>query len=478
MIYNTYIIARIIRIVPFELFVNKSYLWEAVLADCKKDCRTLNEYKDKLAEANTKLDILLDNIPGGVLSYDAESGKFDFIGAGCLSIFHCTEEQFREHFYNSFDLMVMKADRAKVKEMISNQIQFFDTVELTYRVKDFMDNVMWIYHKGRLVKKKDGSAKFYIVISDVTEEKLVQGQLQKINEQLYIETERYKLIEEAVDNIQYDYDTIDDILTSSEKDVQGNRRVIRDCIKDEVIKNAIHPDDYPTFFSMWDEAVHAPAKGVVEYRARYETGDYVWYRLNYASFADKNDRIIRMVGSAKEITKEKEEQEQLKARVELDGMTGLLNKVATQVAIEKYITNCDIGICHALLMIDTDNFKSVNDTLGHMYGDKVIRFVAAAIKETFRESDYVGRIGGDEFLVFMKHTTPSITEERAGVLNRAIEHTFTQDGQSVSVSCSIGIAYYGRDGEDFNTLFKHADDALYDAKESGKNQFRVYRHKD
>lgn len=437
---------------------------------------TIEEYKEKLAEANTKLDILLDNIPGGVLSYDAETGKFDFVSSGCLSIFHCTEAQFREHFYNSFELMVMKADRAKVREMISTQIQFFDTVELTYRVKDIMDNVMWIYHKGRLVKKKDGTAKYYIVISDVTDEKLVQAQLQQINEKLYMETERYKLLEEAVDNTEFDYDTTTDILVSSDKDERGNERKIRDFAKDGIARSAIHPDDYPTYLSMMETALKEPSKGVVEYRARYNTGDYVWYRLNYASFADKSDRIIRVVGSAKEITREKEEQEELRAQIELDGMTGLLNKVATQLAVEEYIKDCDIGICHAMLMIDTDNFKSVNDTLGHMYGDKVIKFVASAIRDTFRESDFVGRIGGDEFLVFMKHTTPSITEERASVLNRAIEHTFSQDGQSVSVSCSIGIAYYGRDGEDFDTLYRHADEALYAAKEAGKNQYSVYRH--
>lgn len=434
----------------------------------------LKQTQEKLAEANMKLDILLDNIPGGVLSYDAETGKFDFVSSGCLAIFHCTEEEFREQFYNCFDLMVIKQDRAKVKEIIENQIKFFDTVEMTYRVKDLMDNTMWIYHKGRLVRDADGHGKFYIVISDVTEEKLVQAQLQQINEQLYMETERYKLIEEAVDNIQYDYNVLTDSVTCSVKDSDGNRRVIESYLTGGVMKKTIHEEDFPTFYDMWSHALREPTKGVMEYRSCLTTEDFVWYRLNYASFADKSDRVIRLVGSAKEITEEKAEQEALKAKIELDGMTGLLNKVATQMSIEEYIKDCDIGICHAMLMIDTDNFKAVNDTLGHMYGDKVIKFVARAIQETFRESDFVGRIGGDEFLVFMKHTTPNITEERARVLNRAIEHTFHQDGESVAISCSIGIAYYGRDGEDFDTLFKNADAALYEAKEAGKNQYKVY----
>lgn len=442
--------------------------------ECMDSCLLLKKKEEQLAEANAKLDILLENIPGGVMSYEADSGKFDFLSSGCLAIFHCTEEQFREKFYNCFDLMIMKQDRAKTKELIENQIRFFDSVELTYRVQDFMDNVMWIYHKGRLVTDKNGRKKFYVVISDVTEEKLVQSQMQQINEQLYIETERYKLIEEAGDTIQYDYDVLADALTSSCKDPSGNRRVYERIQADHLLKSVIHEEDYSIALDMLRKALLEPSKGVMEFRSCLECDSYVWYRFNYASFSDKNGRIIRLVGSAKNISDEKAEQEVLKAQIELDGMTGLLNKVAMQLAVEEYIKDCDIGICHAMLMIDTDNFKAVNDTLGHQYGDKVIKFVAKAISKTFRESDLVGRVGGDEFMVFMKHTTPTITEERAEALNASIEHTFTDQGQAVHISCSIGISYYGRDGEDYNTLFTCADKALYEAKELGKNQYKVF----
>lgn len=444
---------------------------------CENDCQVLKETRQKLEEANTKLDVLLSNIPGGVLSYDANTGKFDFVSEGCLAIFQCTEEKFREQYYNSFELMVIKQDRAKVKELIDNQIQFFDTVELTYRVKDMMDHIMWIYHKGRLVKDSEGNSKFYIVISDITEEKLVQAQLQQINEKLYIETERYKLIEEAVDNIQYDYEVITDTLVLSLKDEDGNRLKIENYMASGEMKHLIHEEDFPTFYDMWVNALREPTKGVVEFQSCIEGSEYIWYRLSYASFADKNDRVVRLVGSAKNISEEKAEQEELKAKIELDGMTGLLNKVAMQITIENYIKDCDIGVCHAMIMIDTDNFKAVNDNLGHQYGDEAICFVANAIKETFRESDFIGRVGGDEFMVFMKHTTAHITEERAKVLNRAIKKIFEKDGVSVSISCSIGIAYYGRDGENYDILFKNADSALYEAKKSGKNQYRVFSNR-
>ncbi|MBR5376913.1 MAG: diguanylate cyclase [Lachnospiraceae bacterium] len=442
--------------------------------DVKKteETQEISALKAELEKTRLKLDILLDNIPGGVFSYDADSGKIDYISRGVLSIFQCSEEQFREHYYNSFDVFVNKADRAMVKEMIENQISFFETVELTYRVKDMTDNIMWIYHKGRLVNNDDGTRSFFVVISDITTEKLAQQRLAEINEKLYMETERYKLIEEAVDNTQYDYDVLNDVLTTSGKDEEGNRITVPDFRKKDIYKAVIREEDFPAFKKAMRQALREQKKGVVEYRAKNEQGEVRWYRLNYASF-EHRDTVVRIVGSEKDINEEKLRDEELKAKVGRDGMTGLLNKTTMESKVANFISSSEPGSCHALLMVDTDNFKSVNDNLGHPFGDEVIRFVAGSIKDTFRESDFVGRMGGDEFMVLMKDTTPLITMERAAELNRKIKRTFTERDITVGISCSIGIAFYSEDGANYDDLYKAADGALYEAKEAGKNCFRV-----
>ncbi|MCR5488098.1 MAG: GGDEF domain-containing protein [Lachnospiraceae bacterium] len=442
-----------------------------------KTSESFVELKEKLEEAESKLRILMDNIPGGVLVYDADTGKILEVSDGCLSTFDCTEEQFRDHYYNNFDLFVMKEDRAKVKEQVAVQTQFFGVVELLYRVLDLNGNVVWISHKARLVDERDGRRVFYAVLSDVTNEQLVQKELAKRNRQLKEESERYALLEEATDNVTYDYDVVSDTLVSSLRDSRGNRRTTRDCVRGGYLPDVISKEDYPAFEKTMKQALKKPLKGVVEYRIYGEGGKDIWYRLNFASFEDESNQVYRIVGSAKDITLEKAERAALKAKVQLDPMTGLLNKTAMRSKVEEYLEQSDIGMCHALLMIDTDNFKSVNDRLGHQYGDKVIQFVASTIRDTFRDSDFVGRVGGDEFMVFMKHTTPSITEERAEKLNSQIRQTFTKEDISVSISCSIGISYFGADGEDYDSLYKTADEALYDAKNSGKNCYRTYGRK-
>lgn len=444
--------------------------------------------KEQYEEVAVRLDILLNNIPGGVFSYDAETGKFDFIGKGLLSLLHCDEETFKEHFYNSFDLMVFKSDRKMIKEQIETQMEFFHSVEVTYRVQDFMNGhqFIWLLHKAHLVTGKDGRKRFFVVVSDVTEQRLVQSEMQHVNEKLYMETERYKLIEEAIEEIQFDYDVQSDIATFSMKDENGNRKAVERFMKQNVIRKSVHPQDYDVANSHLVRAMLSPIKDVLEYRSRLLNDEYVWYRMNYASFADENGVVIRVVGILKDITEEYAAKEVMQQKMRTDLMTGILNKVSTQNAIEEYLRDCkstagagiERGIpTQALLAIDTDNFKNVNDTLGHMYGDDVIKFVAKTLTNTFKDHDIVGRIGGDEFMVLVKNATPEVVEERADALNKVMDRDFTKDKKTVHISCSIGIAYYNHKALDFDSLYACADIALYQAKKAGKNCFRVFVEK-
>ena len=429
----------------------------------------------QLRDARTELEILHRNMPGGIMTYDADTGKILYVNEGLLNIFGCEEAEFRRHYMDSFSLFVMKDDRKRIRDFVDAQIQFFDQVELTYRVLNLVDEIQWISHRATLIRHDDGSRSFFCILTDITEQKAIQNQLQSTNEQLYMETERFKLIEEAIDNIEYDYNVDSDTLSVSMKDNRGIRhwKNVEQAFKSGHVYDVIHEDDAPLVRSVFDNALKNPGKGAVEYRMPDSDGRLVWYRLNYASF-DKNDRIIRIVGSAKDITEEKMEQERLRAEAERDGMTGLMNKTAMQLSVAAQLAKSDFNDCHALFMIDTDNFKSVNDTLGHGVGDDTIKFVADSIQNVFRDTDYIGRMGGDEFMVLMSHTTQEVAAERARRLNDKIRSDVKSGNESVHISCSIGIAFYARDGEDYDSLYRSADSALYEAKEAGKDGYRIY----
>ena len=127
-----------------------------------------------------------------------------------------------------------------------------------------------------------------------------------------------------------------------------------------------------------------------------------------------------------------------------------------------------------------DNFKGVNDTLGHAYGDKVLARIGSMLRATFSTEDYLGRIGGDEFCVLMNTQPEDGKSYEDYVIGKceeicaAFREHYTGDDGSYKISASIGCALFARDGEDFETLYKSADKALYASKERGKDTYTIY----
>ncbi|MEG2177191.1 MAG: diguanylate cyclase, partial [Oscillibacter sp.] len=171
----------------------------------------------------------------------------------------------------------------------------------------------------------------------------------------------------------------------------------------------------------------------------------------------------------KEIIKEYNTMSQ---QVKTDLMTGLYNRGSAETLITQRLEN-GTGL-HAMLMLDVDNFKKLNDTYGHAYGDRAIRAIAKKLRSLFRENDVVTRMGGDEFSVFMENV-PSVeaVERKAQELCQKMS-AIQVKGEGAAITCSVGVTI-GEGGEDtFETLYKKADKALYNAKCRGKNMLSIY----
>lgn len=159
--------------------------------------------------------------------------------------------------------------------------------------------------------------------------------------------------------------------------------------------------------------------------------------------------------------------------LDTDGLTKLMIKKAVERDIRRYITSTrEPG---ALIMIDLDNFKQVNDTKGHAYGDVVLKITGDCINSTFRASDIKGRFGGDEFIVFLPGMkSRKIITERLDHFKGLMEQGIAGEENRRGINQSIGIAMYPEDAEEYEKLFEKADKALYAAKKRGKNQYCFY----
>jgi diguanylate cyclase (GGDEF)-like protein len=157
-----------------------------------------------------------------------------------------------------------------------------------------------------------------------------------------------------------------------------------------------------------------------------------------------------------------------------DGLSGLLNRTAARAAIEETLRSGGNETV-ALFMLDIDNFKLVNDLMGHRQGDRALVQISDAMRGVFRTTDIVARIGGDEFFVFLTDVSlPGLVEAKASALCNALNFTYSNGIRSVAVSASIGIVVARRDQVDYEALYTEADLALYEAKNTGKNRYRIH----
>lgn len=209
-----------------------------------------------------------------------------------------------------------------------------------------------------------------------------------------------------------------------------------------------------------------------DYSRRMSDGSVRWVRNKVHFLTDADNGHLCMMLSARDINESKQEEQKIKDAAELDLMTKVFNRETAMDYIEQILQEeYDRG--HSLYMLDVDNFKRLNDTLGHQAGDEFLICLANRLKNTVRESDIIGRIGGDEFFVFLRNVSePDMVKIKAQQLLSVISEV-AKDYLQVAVSGSIGIGRYPENGSDLDSLYGKADEALYVAKHAGKNCYRI-----
>lgn len=203
-----------------------------------------------------------------------------------------------------------------------------------------------------------------------------------------------------------------------------------------------------------------------------EEGKYYWMRITARIVKWESDGSVHMLTYRQNIDAEKQQERRLQELAQTDEMTGLLTKTATERRIEAVLTDNPKQL-YAFYIFDIDNFKQANDLYGHAFGDSVIVTFANIIREHFSESDIVGRIGGDEFAVFVSVPDEEWAENKAAELSGELRQMHREDNASWQITASIGAAVLR--GAEFEVFYRRADTALYESKKNGRNQFTLFR---
>jgi len=255
--------------------------------------------------------------------------------------------------------------------------------------------------------------------------------------------------------------------------------VVKDFIEGKVFEKSVHPEDAGFVMETLGAARLHPMSDQLDFRCTYfemDDDDYHWYRANITSVRGADGYVSRIVGRILNIDDEKQKELELKRKADKDALTGLYNKgTATELIKDAVESASSDGEISAIIMIDLDHFKSVNDTFGHAVGDTVLEKTGKILSDTFKGRDIVGRMGGDEFMILMRdikggNDALKISEK----LNEQLTQEVKDSQGMVTVTASIGITVCDGSIRDYQTLFEQADKALYDTKERGRNGRTLY----
>jgi diguanylate cyclase (GGDEF)-like protein/PAS domain S-box-containing protein len=223
-------------------------------------------------------------------------------------------------------------------------------------------------------------------------------------------------------------------------------------------------------------AVRLQEEGTALLRNYRKDGTLFWNDLHIAPVPNTDGKVTHFVGVLNDVTGIKHYEEQLELHASVDSLTGLANRNVLKDRIRHAIAAAQRQRnMIAVGFIDLDNFKFVNDSLGHSIGDELLKRVAERLSSCLRGQDTIARYGGDEFAFVLagQHEEKGVALLMERVL-KVLDRPFHIDHNKFFISCSIGLSFYPRDGEDVDTLLKNADAAMYRAKERGRNNFQFY----
>lgn len=236
-----------------------------------------------------------------------------------------------------------------------------------------------------------------------------------------------------------------------------------------------HPEDAPAFKALMQEVREGRLEvGTTEQRQRHKNGTWVWLEASVRLTRDPTTGIPDgYVASVRGMDRRKALETQLTYLASYDSLTGLANRALFNQQLHEALTQIQADKSFALLFMDIDHFKQINDTYGHQAGDALLQEVAQRFRAALRSRDLLARLGGDEFTLLLEanRTEVALLAER---LIASISQPVSYGALDISVGLSIGIACIPEHGQDSETLLSAADQALYQAKRAGKNTFRFF----
>lgn len=208
---------------------------------------------------------------------------------------------------------------------------------------------------------------------------------------------------------------------------------------------------------------------------RRKNGELYMSHIVIYGIKNQDNTIEYYLAFSEDITKQREKESKIHNMAFYDPLTNLANRNYFHEEMQKTIKEAlRTNTKFVLMFIDLDGFKIVNDNYGHIIGDKLLRNIGSVLKKSVRESDFIARIGGDEFVIIFKNIDDMYISNIAAKIIKNVSVPMDIDSYCIKIGCSIGISIFPQSGTSANELINNADNAMYQSKKAGKNRFTFY----
>lgn len=418
------------------------------------------------------LDSLLSNLDG--MAYCClldESWTMLFVSDGCHKLTGYTPEDLLHNGRITYEDLTFEDDRQVLREEIYQAISTKQRFEMEYRIRTATGDIRWVLERGTGIFNPQGQAEALEgFIQDITARKTSEQALREAEQ-------RYRSIFE---------NTIEGIFQTSPEGryIDANPALAKiygfrspqeliGSLNDISQQLYVDPRKRHEFSELILERDQVTNFESQIYR---RDGSIIWISENARAVRDSKGKLLHYEGTVEDITERKNYSQLIEYQATHDDLTGLPNRALLKDRLQQAINNASRTKSQlAVVFVDLDQFKDVNDSMGHHVGDRLLIAMAKRLQSCVRESDTVARPGGDEFVLLLSNLNN--LEALHQTLQRILTTTaqsYEIDGWDFTVTCSLGVSMYPDDGMDSETLLRNADTAMYKAKQVGKNNFQFY----
>lgn len=299
-------------------------------------------------------------------------------------------------------------------------------------------------------------------------------QIKRLKERLCVEQERRRVMAGRECEAEFEYDLSEDWILLSDGTAAkiGIPGIVTEFLKEDKMSSRIFPADEDIFRRGRKRMLRRQGKGKLELRLKLKH-QYEWYRIIFSSIVDEGGEVVRVIGCIVNIEKRKEALRQMKNNLQRDKITGVKNAFATQHSIEEYIEENGREEC-AVLSLKITGMEQIFEKLGKIFAGAVLQNIGEVVKGVCSDTDIIGRVCADEFLIFMKKTDEDTTGRKAEDICRMAGSLYIGENKETGIQANVGLAYFPQDGKTYQELYQRAQTAAEYARHLGNGSIMAY----